>query len=106
MITLTDAASEKVAELLIKEADAELALRVGVRPGGCAGFNYEMHFDTKDEENDVEQMFGEVKVIADTISAGLLTGASLDYRNGLGESGFKITNNKAEKTCGCGQSFC
>ena len=104
MITLTDAASVKVAELLAKDENAELSLRVGVRPGGCAGFNYEMHFDSKVPE-DVEQMFGEVSVVADSVSAGLLTGASLDYSDGL-QSGFKITNNKAEKTCGCGASFC
>ena len=47
-----------------------------------------------------------VKVVADSVSAELLDGASLDYLDGLDESGFKISNNKAKKTCGCGQSFC
>ena len=97
MITLTDSASAKVAQLLQEEDDDSLALRVGVRPGGCAGFNYEMFFDVKGAD-DTERSFGDVKVIADTVSAGLLTGATLDYRNGLDESGFKITNNKAQTT--------
>tara|TARA_Y100000004_G_scaffold196605_1_gene267206 strand:+ start:1843 stop:2250 length:408 start_codon:yes stop_codon:yes gene_type:complete len=107
MITLTEKASTKVAELLAGEDDENLkALRVGVRPGGCAGLNYEMYFESEITDDDTEQLFGEVKVVADSVSAGLLEGASLDYYDGLGESGFKISNNKAKKTCGCGQSFC
>tara|TARA_B100000902_G_scaffold26214_1_gene31556 strand:+ start:27268 stop:27591 length:324 start_codon:yes stop_codon:yes gene_type:complete len=107
MITLTEKASTKVAELLAAEEDKTLkALRVGVRPGGCAGMNYEMHFESDITEEDIEQLFGEVKVVTDPVSADLLEGASLDYHDGLGESGFKISNNRAKKTCGCGQSFC
>lgn len=105
MITLTDSASAKVAQLLQEEDDVSLALRVGVRPGGCAGYNYEMFFDVK-ATDDIEKSFGDVKVIADGVSAGLLEGASLDYSEGLDESGFKITNKSAQKTCGCGKSFC
>ena len=107
MITLTEKASSKVAKLLIEEDDDSIkALRVGVRPGGCAGMNYEMYFETEIADDDVERLFGEVKVVADSVSAELLDGASLDYLDGLDESGFKISNNKAKKTCGCGQSFC
>jgi len=107
MITLTEKASNKVAKLLIEEDDDSIkALRVGVRPGGCAGMNYEMYFETEIADDDVERLFGEVKVVADSVSAELLDGASLDYLDGLDESGFKISNNKAKKTCGCGQSFC
>lgn len=107
MITLTEKASNKVAKLLIEEDDDSIkALRVGVRPGGCAGMNYEMYFETEIADDDVERLFGEVMVVADSVSAELLDGASLDYLDGLDESGFKISNNKAKKTCGCGQSFC
>ena len=106
MIVLTDTASSKVAELLAQEGDEGLVLRVGVRPGGCAGMNYEMYFDSAIADDDVQKTFGDVNVVADAASAGLLDGAKLDYYDGLGESGFKITNQKAQKTCGCGQSFC
>jgi len=106
MIVLTDIASSKVAELLAQEGDEGLVLRVGVRPGGCAGMNYEMYFDSAIADDDVQKTFGDVNVVADATSAGLLDGAKLDYYDGLGESGFKITNQKAQKTCGCGQSFC
>ena len=107
MITLTDKATGKVSELLAGENDETLkALRVGVRPGGCAGLNYEMYFESEISDDDVEVTFGDLKVVADPTSAELLDGASLDYYDGLGESGFKVSNNKAKKTCGCGQSFC
>ena len=54
---------------------------------------------------DKVQSFGDVKVVVDPASAQLLSGASLDYADGLNESGFKITNPNANRTCGCGQSF-
>ena len=46
MITLTEKATSKVAQLIKDEGDDGLALRVGVRPGGCSGLSYEMYFDT------------------------------------------------------------
>ena len=106
MITLSDTAIAKVGELLTEEDEDGLALRVAVRSGGCAGLNYEMYFDTEKTDDDVSQTFGEFTVVVDAVSAGLLTGAKLDYLDGLGQSGFKIENKTAQKTCGCGQSFC
>jgi iron-sulfur cluster assembly protein/iron-sulfur cluster insertion protein len=104
-ITLTDAAAAKVAELLAQEGDERLALRVAVRPGGCSGFSYEMFFDAETDENDLRTTFGAVSVVVDATSAQLLTGASLDYKDGLQGAGFAINNPNATKTCGCGSSF-
>ena len=106
MITLTSAATKKVAQLIKDEGDEGLALRVGVKPGGCSGLSYEMYFDTEIKKDDVKQLFGDVTVVSDASSAPMLSGAKLDHNDGLGESGFKITNTQAQKTCGCGQSFC
>lgn len=104
MIALTDNAATKVRQLIEAEGDETLALRVAVRPGGCSGFSYEMFFDTDIAEDDVALDYSGVKVVVDPSSAQLLTGASLDYKDGL-EAGFAITNPNAERTCGCGQSF-
>ncbi len=105
-ITLTDAAAAKVAELLAAEADAEqLSLRVAVKPGGCSGFSYDMYFDTEVAEDDVVRTFGDVRVVVDAQSVSLLTGATLDYTDGLQGAGFHITNPNATQTCGCGSSF-
>lgn len=105
MITLTDSAATKVKELIDAEGDPELALRVAVRPGGCSGFAYEMFFDKDVAADDDVASFGEVRVVVDPSSAQLLTGATLDYKDGLQQAGFSITNPNASRSCGCGQSF-
>ena len=105
MITITDAAATKVKQLIDAEGDEALALRVAVRPGGCSGFSYEMFFDTDIAADDVASTDGVVKVVVDPSSAQLLEGATLDYKDGLDQSGFSISNPNAQRTCGCGQSF-
>ncbi|MEC8999548.1 MAG: iron-sulfur cluster insertion protein ErpA [Actinomycetota bacterium] len=105
MITLTDEATNKVGQLIAAEDEDDLALRVAVRPGGCSGFSYEMYFDTDRSDDDLEEAFGDVRVVVDPSSAQLLEGATLDYKDGLNEAGFSIDNPNAQRTCGCGQSF-
>ncbi|HLI44802.1 MAG TPA: iron-sulfur cluster insertion protein ErpA [Acidimicrobiales bacterium] len=104
-VTLTDEATAKVAALLAQEGNPELALRVAVRPGGCSGYSYEMFFDSELADDDIVRTFGSVKVVVDPESAQLLKGSTLDYRDGLQEAGFHISNPNATRTCGCGSSF-
>jgi len=105
-ISLTAVASEKVAELIANEgADEALALRIAVKPGGCAGFNYDMYFDTEVASSDIVREFGTVKVVVDPESAELLNGSTLDYSDSLQGAGFHITNPNATRSCGCGNSF-
>ncbi|MGH9189857.1 MAG: iron-sulfur cluster insertion protein ErpA [Acidimicrobiales bacterium] len=105
MITVTDTASTKVQELIKAEGNADLALRVAVRPGGCSGFSYEMFFDTDIAADDTVAESGGVRIVIDQASAAYLKGASLDYKDGLQGAGFAINNPNATRSCGCGQSF-
>jgi iron-sulfur cluster insertion protein len=105
VITLTDTATAKVRELLDGEGDPALALRVAVRPGGCSGYSYEMFFDGDVGADDEQADFSGVKVVVDSSSAQLLSGATLDYKDGLQQAGFSIDNPNASRSCGCGQSF-
>jgi iron-sulfur cluster assembly accessory protein len=108
VIALTDTAAAKVKQLLESEDAADLALRVAVRPGGCSGYSYEMFFEPYITAEDELGTFGDdglVKVVVDPASAQLLVGATLDYKDGLDQSGFAITNPNATRSCGCGQSF-
>lgn len=107
IITVTDAATAKIADLLSQEPDGDkLALRVAVRPGGCSGFSYEMFFDGDIAEDDnVDHVTENVRVLVDAASAQMLTGATLDYSDGLQGAGFHIENPNASKSCGCGNSF-
>jgi iron-sulfur cluster assembly protein/iron-sulfur cluster insertion protein len=104
-INVSDSAAEKVKALLESEGDAELALRVAVRPGGCSGFSYEMYFDGEIASDDLKYDIAGVRVVTDPGSAQMLQGAVLDYKDGLQGAGFAITNPNAQRTCGCGQSF-
>ena len=107
MIVLTETASTKVKQLLEAEDQPELSLRVAVRPGGCSGLSYEMFFDSERAADDIEASYaeGSVRVVVDPASAEYLSGASLDYKDGLRDAGFTINNPNAQRTCGCGQSF-
>ena len=105
-ITLTATAASKVAELIAAEGVEEaLALRIAVKSGGCSGFQYDMYFDSEFAADDVVREFDGVKVVVDAASAELLTGATLDFTDGLQGAGFHISNPNATRTCGCGNSF-
>lgn len=106
MITLTENAASKVAELIKEEGADNLALRVSVKSGGCSGFTYDMYFDSEITTDDNVQEFAGVKVVVDAVSAPMLAGASLDWKDGLTQAGFAITNPNAQRSCGCGKSFC
>lgn len=105
IISLTDTATSKVAELLTMEGNPELALRIAVRPGGCSGYSYEMFFDSELAHDDLVTTRGQVRVVIDPASAQLLSGATLDYKDGLQGAGFSVNNPNAQRSCGCGQSF-
>jgi len=104
-ITLTEAAADKIAELIGDSPDAESqALRVAVRGGGCSGFQYALAFDTKDEEDHVFEHRG-VAVIVDKVSMQFVFGSEVDYVEGLTGAGFQVNNPNVVAACGCGSSF-
>ena len=104
-VMLSDKAASKVADLLTQEGNAELALRVAVRAGGCSGYSYEMFFDSEITSDDVVGEQGGVRVVVDKASAELIKGSTLDYTDGLQDAGFHMSNPNATRTCGCGSSF-
>jgi len=105
LITLSALAVDKVRELVAAE-EGDAALRVGVKPGGCSGYKYEMFFDTNvDELEDFVKDYDGVKVVIDRASGQLIQGAEIDFVEGLQETGFKVNNPNVTKACGCGQSF-
>lgn len=102
---MTKSAAEKVAGLMQDEGASDLALRVSVRSGGCSGFTYEMYFDGDVADDDTVVEENGVRLVIDAASKPLLEGASLDYKDGLTDAGFKIENPNAKRSCGCGKSF-
>ena len=106
MVTITERAAAKVKELLEAENDPSLsALRVAVEGGGCSGFQYALGFDSAAEDNDESWEYHGVCVVVDRFSLPYLTGASVDYIDGLMGAGFQIDNPNVVAACGCGSSF-
>jgi len=106
VITLTEQAAAKIRELQDEDPDGDAAvLRVAVQGGGCSGFEYALGFDRGAQEGDHEFEAHGVRVVVDPFSAPYLRGATIDFLNGLQESGFKIDNPNVVSACGCGSSF-
>jgi iron-sulfur cluster assembly protein len=80
-------------------------LRIGVKGGGCSGFEYLMKLDNQKKTIDMEVEIEDVKVVCDAKSAVFLRGATFDYTGNLIGGGFKFDNPNVSKTCGCGTSF-
>jgi iron-sulfur cluster assembly protein len=106
MITLTDKGAEKVREFLAAQsAVAETAgLRVGVRGGGCSGFQYALAFDEQRDGDAVFEHQG-IRLLVDTASLPYVQGSTIDFVDGLQGAGFKVDNPNVIAACGCGSSF-
>jgi iron-sulfur cluster assembly protein len=106
MITLTDKGAEKVQEFLAGQAEvaATAGLRVGVRGGGCSGFQYALAFD---EQRDGDTVFEDrgIRLLVDTASLAYVHGSVIDFVDGLQGAGFKVENPNVIAACGCGSSF-
>jgi iron-sulfur cluster assembly protein len=106
LVSLTETAAAKIKELQAGEPAGEAeVLRVAIQGGGCSGFQYGLGFDSGAAEGDVELELEGVRVVVDPFSAPYLRGVTIDYLEGLQESGFKIENPNAVSSCGCGHSF-
>lgn len=104
-ITVTEAASKKVRQLIEEEENQELKLRVFVTGGGCSGFQYGFTFDENQKDNDMAIEKDGVQILVDSLSFQYLMGSEVDYTEGLQGSRFIINNPQAKTTCGCGSSF-
>jgi iron-sulfur cluster insertion protein len=104
-IRITDTAASKVLEIRESEKiEDEMGLRVRVVGGGCAGFSYDLYFDTKTEIDRNFSVNG-VSVVVDEMSLMYLMGTEIDYIESLQGAGFKFNNPNVKSTCGCGSSF-
>src|SRR5712691_1783858 len=104
-LVFTDAAALKVADLIRAEGNPQLMLRVFVQGGGCSGLQYGFEFDEQLQDGDTCVENQGVKLLVDPMSVQYLTGAEIDYREGLEGAQFVIRNPNATTTCVCGSSF-
>lgn len=104
-LMFSDAAAIKVRELLVKEGNPALNLRVFVSGGGCSGFKYGFSFDENVAEDDARVVNAGVTLLVDSMSLQYLDGAEIDYRDDASGAQFVIRNPNAQTSCGCGNSF-
>ena len=106
MITFTEKGAEKVREFLSGQtADVDTSgLRVGVRGGGCSGFQYALAFDQQRDGDHVFEDHG-LRLLVDGPSLPYVSGAQVDYVESLQGAGFKVENPNVIAACGCGSSF-
>ena len=100
MITILDNALLRLREL--RDKHNKKFVRLQVKGGGCAGFNYDWSFSNEETRNDV--IVDDILII-DRINELYLTGMQLDYTYDDFESAFVFKNPQAKSSCGCGSSF-
>jgi iron-sulfur cluster assembly accessory protein len=104
-VTLSEAAAVKAKALLDQEGRDDLALRIAVQPGGCAGLRYNLFFDDRSLDGDLTAEFGGVSLTVDRMSAPYVQGATIDFVDTIEKQGFTIDNPNAGGSCACGDSF-
>ena len=105
-VVLTDGAASKVKHLIDQEGRDDLALRVAVQPGGCSGLQYQLFFDERTLDGDLDIDAKGVPIVVDRMSAPYLGGATIDFTDTIEQQGFTIDNPNASGGCACGNSFC
>lgn len=105
VLNFTDAAADKVGQLIEQEGNSALKLRVYIAGGGCSGFQYGFTFDESIQDGDTEIEKRGVTLLVDPLSVQYLEGAEIDYKEDLSGAQFIIRNPNATTTCGCGSSF-
>ncbi len=106
VFTLTPSAAERINLLKARDANPDLRFRIGVKGGGCSGFQYEFILDDAvPAPSDIVISANGAEAVIDDVSLGLLAGSVLDYTEDLAQAGFEIKNPNATAKCGCGNSF-
>jgi iron-sulfur cluster assembly accessory protein len=105
ILSITEPAARKAAQLAEREGHAQAFLRVRVVAGGCSGFGYRLSFETEAASDDNLIEAHGLKVLVDPKSVPILAGSTLEYSDAMLGGGFKVNNPQAIQECACGESF-
>ena len=105
VITLSNSAASKIKEIMSKDQNKSLGVRVGVKSGGCAGMSYIMEYAKEINPNDEVIEDKGVKVFIDPGAIMYLLGTEMDYKKEQFSSSFIFKNPNETERCGCGESF-
>ena len=105
VITLSDNAANRIKEIMSKDQNKSIGVRVGVKSGGCAGMSYNMEYAKEVNTNDEVIEDKGVKVFVDSSAIMYLLGTEMDYKKDKFSSSFIFKNPNETERCGCGESF-
>ena len=106
IITLTERAAKEVKKIIQDMNEGDKFLRVGVKGGGCAGYQYLLNLDdTTNPEKDILDEQDGIKIIVDNRSALYLQDVTVDFHEDISKRGFVFNNPQSTGRCGCGSSF-
>ena len=103
MFDVSKSALKRIKEVSLK--NNKNYFRISVDGGGCQGFSYKFDFDNTINDDDNVLDFESIKVLIDKTSLEFVKGSELDFVQDMIGSYFKVSNQKAKSTCGCGTSF-
>ena len=104
VMTLTEAAAERVREIMNRSERPVVGLRVGVKNGGCAGMEYTMEWAEYQKPLDEVVEDKGVRIFIDPKAIMFLLGTEMDYKESMLKSGFVFNNPNQTGACGCGES--
>jgi iron-sulfur cluster assembly protein len=106
MVEISENAAKQIGRMLATRNRGEAGLRIGVKAGGCSGFEYTFAWEVSPRPGDsIFESADGAKVFIDPRSLTLLDGTVVDYDTSLLTKGFVLDNPHAKSTCGCGTSF-
>ena len=104
-ITVTEAAAAELQRSMDAQGKSDMALRIAVLPGGCAGMQYGLSLDSEEQSGDEEFESGGIRLVVGRQDLPFIAGMQVDYVQSVSGSGFKVENPNASESCGCGSSF-
>ena len=104
VLSLTDAAAQRVRDIVAHAEEPAQGIRVGIKKGGCAGMEYTVDLVTEPNEKDDKVDVGETAVYVDPAATLFLLGTEMDYEVTKLRTGFVFNNPNQTSTCGCGES--
>ena len=104
-ITVTEAAAAELQRSMEAQGKSDMALRIAVLPGGCAGMQYGLSLDSEEQPGDEEFESGGIRLVVGRQDLPFIAGMQVDFVQSVSGSGFKVENPNASESCGCGSSF-
>ena len=105
LLSLTDAAKDRVRHLMNKDSEAGRAIRVGIKTVGCSGLSYQVEFTSEPDPSDEVVVVGDMRIYVDRKATLFIIGSEMDYVEEKLRSGFVFNNPNEIARCGYGESF-